>query len=104
METSELKLKIEGLVKQARQMAEEQQLRSVLLTTPWLDDLPLAQFVELCDAFEHDDVNAGTYPSTWLRFGPVQVRLNCDRVLNTPIRVPSGLEILRQRLQQSAAA
>ena len=80
METKELIAKIEALKVYAAEMEAKHDTKLALVRPTWLDSLPVAQFVELCDTYTHDEVSSSQWPSTWLRFGSMQMNMSCERL------------------------
>ena len=104
METKELIAKIEALKVYAEEMQSTHDTRLALLRPKWLENLPVAQFVELCDTYPHDAVSSSQWPSTWLQFDGMQMAMTCER-LDLPKPAPvDHIETLRSIATQSSAA
>jgi hypothetical protein len=104
METNELIAKIEALKVYAEEMQAKHDTKLALLRPKWLENLPVAQFVELCDTFPHDPVSANVYPSTWLMAGATQLSISCERIdLAKPAAV-DFVEVLREMGKTTSAA
>jgi|JI10StandDraft_1071094.scaffolds.fasta_scaffold1508085_2 hypothetical protein len=80
MNTHELITKIEALKEYAAEMEAKHGTALALVRPKWLESLPVAQFVELCDTYTHDEVSSSQWPSTWLRFGAMQMNMTCERL------------------------
>lgn len=104
METKEIIERIEALVDFAKNALEQHGSQLALVRPSWLQDLPIAQFVEVCEAYPHDDVSRASYPSTWLLFGKMQLSITCERVDLLKINRGDFIEELRAMTPNAAAA
>ena len=104
METKELIAKIEALKAFAADMQAKHETKLALVRPSWLDSLPVAQFVELCDTYPHDAVSSSQWPPTWLQFDGMQMAMTCER-LDLPKPAPvDHIETLRAIATQTSAA
>lgn len=104
METKELIAKIEALKTFTQDMQAVHDTKLTLVRPAWLSDLPVAQFVELCDAYEHDAVTSSQWPSTWLQFGGMQMAMTCVRMDLPKPQPVDYIETLRALVTTNTAA
>jgi len=98
METQELITKIEAICRPFNEAGEAQNAFSVnvLLNDSALAQVPIRQFIELCEHYDRDP--SGTkWPTAWVTVGLVSVYIKCEE-LEAPAK-STALQELRNRLQ-----
>lgn len=98
MTTAEYTDKINAIAQEAASLNERHQVGLGLFTPKWLQMVPLNQFIELCDIFEHDPVKVNKWPQVWLKVGGVQISMcGAEKVPEQPAPPPppSALDYLR---------
>lgn len=97
MNTQEYINKITILAQEISNLNEKYQIEIRNVGPLWLRDVPLSQFIELCDTFNHDPVKLGGWPTTWLEVGGINIMLwGVDKIPAQPVPpAPSTLDYLR---------
>ena len=99
MTTKDYIRKINDLAQEATRLNERHETGISLFTPKWMKAVPLNEFIELCDTFEHDPVKVNGWPQTWLRVGGIQISIwGADKVPEQPAPppIPSALDYLRE--------
>lgn len=97
MTTQEYINKIIALVQEISDFNEKYQIEIRNVAPLWLRDIPLSQFIELCDKFNHDSIKIEEWPSTWLKVKDINIMLwGIDKIPSQPVPpTPSTLDYLR---------
>ena len=101
MTTKDYIRKINDLAQEAASFNERHQVEAGLFGPSWLRNMPLNQFIELCDIFEHDPVQVKKWPHVWLNVAGIKILIwGAEKVPEQPAPPPpppqpSALDYLR---------
>ena len=66
---------------------------NILPNNKELKDLPLSQFIELCEHYQTEP-SVGRYPNAWLKSGFISIHITCEKVeVDKPVE---GIALLRK--------